>query len=380
VKIRPNMRSVLRATAVGVLVSLAAACGGGDDEETTTTPAAATPSGATAAAATPPASLDAGLASLYEAAKAKGQKEVVMAISSGSAKNFGLIVSAFNAKFPDVKIVLKEIEFIQMGAVVKSELDSGQRTADIVTNAYLALKPLIEAKSIDETVDWSLAGLSKDRVADRGFVYLYDGACTSVIYNPKFVNASDLPAKLDGFTDPKWNGKLVTQPTNAYACFGFYSLKFGLDATSTLVKSLRSNGLSFSDSHLQQFASGERPVILVGNSGMPLALKNLGAEVGEKVLPGTGVYRTRAALVKGTKVKEAAQLFAAYMTTPEVTKIFETAFNSGFVGDVDSPLTKNLEKISNTKLTDTEVFVFETIDTFPQRAAGASAIQKLVTG
>ena len=375
---RPRARALALALAAMALV--AAACGSSDDgggESSTGSAAEATG----AVFAGPAASAEEGLDALYEAAVANGEDTVILAVSTTSAQIYGDLAEAFEERFPDITVELKEMDFIQMGSVVQSELDAGQRTADVVTNAFLALKPMIDAGSIDESIDWAALGVPDERVAEAGFVFQADGLCTTVVYNPDVIDEADLPDDLEGFLDSEWSNQLSTLPSNGVACMGFYALREGLDETTELVEGLRDNGMIFTDDAEQLMLAGERPVIVFHYSITAPRLEAQGAPVAEKLYPGTGVFRTRVAVVEDTPVPNAARLVTAWMVSPEAMQIFEDYHQGGqgFVADPDSMLVARTEALGQDP-TDESFFVYETLDNFADRAEAATTFRELFVG
>ncbi|MCC5951815.1 MAG: extracellular solute-binding protein [Acidimicrobiia bacterium] len=377
--VRDRHRARAVAMTLAAIALVAAACGNGDDGGGS----AAAPDGDVAGAvfAGPAGSAEEGLEGLYEAAVANGEDTVILAVSTTSAEIYGDLAAAFEEQFPEITVELKEMDFIQMGSVVQSELDAGQRTADVVTNAFLALKPMIDAGSIDESIDWSAMGVPDERVAEAGFVFQADGLCTTVVYNPDVIDEADLPDDLEGFLESEWSNQLSTLPSNGVACMGFYALREGLEETTELVEGLRDNGMIFTDDAEQLMLAGERPVIVFHYSITAPRLEEQGAPVAEKLYPGTGVFRTRVAVVEDTPVPNAARLLTAWMVSPEAMEIFEDYHQGGqgFVGDPDSMLVTRTEALGQDP-TDETFFVYETIDNFADRAEAASTFRELFVG
>jgi iron(III) transport system substrate-binding protein len=378
----------MTAVAAVIAMSIIAAACGGDDADTATEPAATESTTTESAAAAdgvfagPAADLDAGIAGAAAAAEAAGEEEVVVAIWNGEDEIYTQLAESFEAAYPDFEVTLKSMDFIQMGAIVQSELDAGQRTADVVTNAFLALKPMLDAGSIDDSVDWAALGVPAERVAEAGFVFQSDGLCTTVVYNPDVVSEDELPDTLEGFAAPEWQDKLATLPSNGVACMGFYALANGLDNTLALVEDLEGSGLLFSDNAEQLMTTGERPVLVFHYSIAAPFLEAAGAPVAEKLYPGTGVFRTRAALVEGTPSPNLARLFTMWLISDDAMTAYEDYYAGGigFVGNPDSALVQRTQALGQDP-SDDSFFVFETIDNFPDRAAAADAIRsQFITG
>lgn len=384
-----NMKAVAAVIALSIV---AAACGSDDADtttEATTTEAAASGAPATETAAPadgvfagPAADLDAGEAGAAAAAAAAGEEELVVGFWNGEVEIYTQLEESFEAAYPDFEVTLKSMDFIQMGAIVQSELDAGQRTADVVVNGLLGLTPLLDAGSIDDSVDWASLGVPAERVAEEGFVHHADGLCTTVVYNSDVVSEDELPETLAGFAAPEWKDMLATQPGNGVACMGFYALANGLDETLALVEDLDGNGLLFSDNAEQLMTTGERPVLVFHYSYAAPFLEAAGAPVAEKLYPGTGVFRNRAGLVEGTPSPNLARLFMMWLINDDAMTAYEDYYagGSGFAGDPDSILVQRTQALGQ-DLSDDSFFVFDAIDNFEERAVAADAIRsQFITG
>jgi len=362
-------------------VALVTACGGTETSERTGTDMSGAAAPTANVSAGSGAELKAKMDSLYKTAMDEGEKEVTFVVSeSASAKAYEKVAAAFETDYPGITVKVRQLPFLEMGSVVQSELDAGEPTADVITSTPIALAPLIQAGSLKD-VDWQSDGVDPARI-EKMLLALNDGACVSVAYNKKFVSESDLPDTLEGFADPKWKNKIVTEPSNAYACYGFYALRFGLDAMKSLVSKLLANGYTFSSDYSQQLQSGERPVEVMSVGAHINDWKSKGVDVGEKLYPGNGVFRSRVAVIGETKVPDAAELFALYLVEPAAQQTLkdDPIVKGAFVGDPNDPLRKHLEELAGTPITDTDYFVFESLNNFQARADGASAVSKLVTG
>lgn len=375
-----NTRPLLIATMVSVAL-VTAACG----SETSTERQGDNFAGAAA----PTASLSAGssgaiaarMASLYKSAMDNEEKSITFVVSeSASSKAYEKLAAQFESEYSGLSVKVRKLPFLEMGSVVQSELDAGEPTADVITSTPIALAPLIQAGSL-KNVDWAADGVDPARI-EKMLLALNDGACVSVAYNKKFVSESDLPDSLDGFADPKWKNKLTTEPSNAYACYGFMALRFGLVPMVELVKKLLGNGYTFSSNYSQQFQSGERPVEVMSVFQHAQLWEDNGVDVGLKVYPGNGVFRSRVAVITGTKAPDLAELFALYTVSPAAQTLLKAdpLVKGAFVGDPNDALRKRLEDLSGKSITDTDFFVFESLDNFQARADGARAVSKLVTG
>jgi iron(III) transport system substrate-binding protein len=377
----PLPRPTRSASLTRYLIALAAAmlllAGCGGTAETATGNVA---SAGTAATGGPALSLDDGMAKLYGEAKANGEDEVILAIPTGS-DFYDKVAAAFMARYPDIKLTLKKTDFNQMGVIIQTELDAGQRTADLLINAYLQTKPLIDAESIETGIDWPSLGMEPARLDGDKAVYVQDSLCATVIYNKQYVKPEELPADLSGFNDPKWKGKMTSTPGPGIPCLAYHALLFGLPKTEAMVSGLVANGLVFSDAADASMLSGERPVYVFVSGGTAAQYKARNADVGEKFYPGTGIVRTRAFLLKESPSPHATKLVTLFLTSPDFAKVRDAQFlgGSGFMGDTDGLLAKRLTDLE-LDLDDKAFFIQETAQNYPDRAKYATELRKKFIG
>jgi ABC-type glycerol-3-phosphate transport system substrate-binding protein len=327
--------------------------------------------------------LDKSMASLYRAAQKNGEDSITYAVSTGSTARQNKLAKLFNKKFPKVKIKFKETDFLSMGAVIQTEIRAGQKTADLAQNAFLGLKPLVDAGNVTY-FDWAKLGVAANRIQQTskgGFgVISGESLCNQTVWNRKYIKDALIPKFIEGFTTENyWKGKMVTEPNNAYACFGFRALQLGVDHEVEFAKNLKDNGMLFSAGYTQLFASGERPVAMVSSTTQISTWKSMGIDVGVKVYRPSGIIQNRTVMVKGTDSPSAAKLYAIWLTTPEASRAWETISGQGFLKDPSSPLYKTIKNEYKLDPADKKTFVYETPENFNIRSVTATAVRNAVT-
>ena len=327
--------------------------------------------------------LESSMQKLYKAAVAGGEDEITYTISTGSTVRQAQLVKLFRKRFPKVTVKFKETDFLSMGAVLQTEIRSGQRTADLAQNAFLGLKPLVDAGNVLYT-DWAALGVADDRIqktSKGGFgVISGESICNQTVWNRKYVKDAWIPQFIEKFTsDSLWKGKMVTEPNNAYACFGFRALNLGVQHEVDFAKGLKDNGMLFSSGYVQLFASGERPVAMVSSTTQINAWRALGIDVGVKLYRPSGVIQNRTIVVKGTQAPNAAKLYAIWLTSPEASRAWEKISGQGYTKDPTSPLYKEIKNVYKLDPADKRMFVYETPENFNIRSQTATAVQKAVT-
>lgn len=159
------------------------------------------------------------------------------------------------------------------------------------------------------------------------------GRARVVAYNTDKVKPEDLPTTLEGFTDPKWKGRIGWPPSNAsfQAFVTALRLVRGPEATATWLKGILANEPQVYPKNgpaLQAVASGEVDVAFVNHYYLHSTRK----EAGDKPFPvanfhppgdlgglmnvaGVGVLRT-------SKKAELAQKFIGFLLSEAAQKIF----------------------------------------------------------
>src|SRR5206468_1553133 len=182
-------------------------------------PKPAAPTTAPAAVvATPPAVAKVGqavprdspmIAALYDAAKKEGKVSWWDQHENSVAQKF---IDAFEKQFPGVSVEFFEgtqdvvkargVQEARAGKVSFDFIDSGQN--------YGAYK---DAGMIDDKTDFTdiltSAGVGKEFIISG--TYSPEFTVYGSAYNTEVVKKEELPDKLEGFTDPRWKGKLAIE-------------------------------------------------------------------------------------------------------------------------------------------------------------------------
>ena len=168
--------------------------------------------------------------------------------------------------------------------------------------------------------------------SDKGIWVGISGRSRTVVYNTDEVNVADLPKTLNGFTDPKWKGRIGWAPRNGSFQTMISAMRhlWGDEKTKEWLKNIAANGAKeFSNNSTQVVAAdaGEIHIGLVNHYYLHRILAEKGtlkaknhhlSEGG----PGSFVMVAGAGILKTSSNSETAQKFIDYMLSDEAQKYF----------------------------------------------------------
>src|SRR5207245_5403442 len=138
-------------------------------------------------------------------------------------------------------------------------------------------------------------------------------------YNTGKVRAEELPATLEGFGDPRWNGRLALEATDSdwmYGVVNFMGEERGLESfrkRAALKPEMRKGHILVA----QLVAAGELPVCLTTYSGNADSIKAKGGPIDWAAVEPLVGRPQAIALAKNAAHPHAALLFADFMLSPE---------------------------------------------------------------
>jgi iron(III) transport system substrate-binding protein len=204
-----------------------------------------------------------------------------------------------------------------------------------------------------EAVDEMLVPLPKETLrivpiwakSDKGNWVGISGRSRTVVYNTDKVKPDDLPKTLNGFTDPKWKGRIGWAPRNGSFQVMISAMRhlWGDEKTKEWLKGMALNDAKeYSNNSTQVVAtdSGEIDIGLVNHYYLHRILAEKGSlnannhhlsEGG----PGSLVMVAGVGILKGSSNSKNAQKFVAYMLSDESQKYFaEKTFEYPVVASV----------------------------------------------
>jgi iron(III) transport system substrate-binding protein len=142
-------------------------------------------------------------------------------------------------------------------------------------------------------------------------------------YNTDKVKREDLPAALEGFTDPKWKGRIALEATDAdwmYGVINFMGEQRGLDffrRLAALKPEMRKGHILVA----QLVAAGELTLCLTTYSGNADSIKSKGGPIDWSVVEPLVGRPQALSVAKNAPHPHAALLFVDYVLSPEGQKL-----------------------------------------------------------
>ena len=255
---------------------------------------------------------------------------IELIIYSGRSES---LVGPLIDKFEEATGIDAKVNYAGTGALAATLLEEGDRSpADVffaqdpggLGSIIELVKPLSD-DLIGRVPDWA-------RSPDNLWVGI-SGRARTVVYNTEALSPEDLPDAMDGFTDPKWKGRIGWAPTNGsfQAMVTGMRLIWGEDRTRDWLEGIVANDPSVYAKNTPTVAAtgfGEVEVGFVNHYYLHrfLAEEGEGFAARNYFLPGGGpgsaVLVTGAAILKTSDNVTAAERFLDYLLSTEAQSYF----------------------------------------------------------
>lgn len=252
--------------------------------------------------------------------------------SGRSEELVGALIDQFEAE-TGIAVEVRYASSTDLAATLREEGENSP--ADVFFAQDPASLGTIAEAGMFQRLPSEILDLVASRFSDRDGLWVGVSARSRVvIYDSARISPDDLPATVDGFTDPEWNGRLAIAPSNAsfLAFVAAMILERGEDATREWLEAL-------ADNEPQAF-SGNAPIVTAVDDGtVELGLVNhyyllqLRAELGETTAtnhffatasPGSLVMPAGAGILKTTDNGEAAEQFVEFLLSETAQEYFAT--------------------------------------------------------
>ena len=189
---------------VAISALLASACGGGGPG-----PVAA-PGSPSAAPPTTVADI-----ALYAAAdrqkvlEAGAKNEGTVSLyTSAVAPTMPLIIEAFQAKYPFLKVEMYRADNAELNQRFSQEEQAGKRIMDVLETTTDGMTAFISNKWLQPYASPETAAYPKDSLHPQAIWAPTRASYVGLGYNTKLVSKADAPKTFDDLLDPKWKGKM----------------------------------------------------------------------------------------------------------------------------------------------------------------------------
>lgn len=270
------------------------------------------------------------LSSLYDAAKAAGEKEVVIYTPYG---NHQPLWDAFAATFPGITPTVVVTTGAPLFAKLEAERATGSHAADLLFSNLSTVTVLQKQGYLTPDVPVTAAALPDRYKEPGGFFQVPFLNLFTLVYNTRLVPEAELPKTLDEVLDDRWKGRITYgQVTGTGATdFNLATLDHNGALTAEQLAKIHANAVH-SESNaaaIQQVAQGRavfdlwaptQSVVPVIADGAPLAILPL---ADSSLVWGPGF-----ALLEGAPHQSAAKLLKAWIYTPDAQKLYAEHTNS----------------------------------------------------
>lgn len=279
---------------------------------------------------------------LYQQVQEKGQKEVVLLISSTDAGSKQLR-EAFQARFPALRIVTENNAGAPAQARMDGEFLSGKRTIDILMTGFEGFQPQLRKSRLVSYAPSTFSGLEERyRGADDAF-HIFRTDIFPTVYSRKRVpEQASLPKDFNELLSNQWAGQFAFTNTGSADSLVGMVLSTWVDRgvlNWDQVQALASAGASRQNNleHISQVAQGRLAFAMWCNGEYVQNLKSRGAPIDIHPAPfGTLFLEIGVGILQDAPNLEAAKLFTAWLFTDEAQRIIAQAWYPVLPG-IDQP-------------------------------------------
>jgi iron(III) transport system substrate-binding protein len=298
------------------------------------------------------------------ATEASGVSGELVIYSGRSEPLLQPVIDAFEAKYPNVEVLLKAGSNSELANALLEE--QGNPQADLfVTTELFTVQSLAQ-----QGIFQSYAPVGADQLPDefRGPDNLWTGLTRRgrvIMYNTDLVSQEELPGSIFDLTDPKWQGQIAAAgSTNGsmQAQIAAMRQSIGEEETEAWLNGLLANDVTFFGGHTdvrKAVGAGEFKLGLVNHYYYHLQRAE-GSNVGiiypdqDEGQIGLISNATAAAIVNGAPHVEAAQAFMDFLVSPEGQKLFaELNYEYPLLPGVE--LQPDVQPLENFRLADVDV-------------------------
>ena len=309
---------------------------------------------------------------LYEGAKKEGEVSIY---TSAQSDDMGALVSAFEKKYPGVKVTVWRSSSEKVLQRAVQEARGNRHTMDVAETNGPELEAMSREKITQKLNSPYLADLIDEAKRPHGE---WVGTRLNVFvqaYNTQQVKKADLPKTWDELADPKWKGKLGIEQEDSDWLAGQFAQLGDAKAQAVFKKIVDTNGVSVRKGHTlltQLVVSGEIPFALTVYNYKAEQLKNKGApidwySIGPAIARPNGI-----AVAKAAPHPHAAALFLDFEISPEGQGILAKRDFVPTNKKVDTPLNKIPMKFVDARVALDEFQKWEKLyeELFTKRAGG----------
>ncbi|MDP1713746.1 MAG: extracellular solute-binding protein [Anaerolineales bacterium] len=274
------------------------------------------------------------------------------------------VLDAFQARYPDVKILLKSGQNSALANALIEEQSNPQADVFITTEIF-TVQNMYQQGIFQSYRPAAADELPAEFIGPEDSWVGITRRARVIMYNTELVSAGEAPTSIFDLTDPKWKGQIAAAgSTNGGMQAQIAAMRqlLGDVDTQEWLVALMANDVTFFGGHTdvrKAVGAGEFKIGLVNHYYYYLQLAE-GSPVGI-VIPDQGegqigliTNATSAAIVKGAKNVPAAQAFLDFLLSAEGQKLFaELNYEYPLVAGV--PLKEGVQPLDDFRLADVNV-------------------------
>jgi iron(III) transport system substrate-binding protein len=297
------------------------------------------------------------IAPAAESARKEGEVVWYGTLTGGSI--VARVIATFESKYPFIKVKYLRLGGAGLVERIRSEARSGKYLWDVVTGEYIQFFELIKHVTLAKSNPPEFANYSvKHRDPNGTWVSIY-GAIATIAWNTRTVKPAEAPKDWKDLLDPRWKGKKIGLPAEAFQWYGgmvsYMGDKAGRDYMKALAEQEPQTQAGYTNT-ANLLVAGEFPVAVIRAHRIEDA-RSKGAPVDWSADANPIVLSIHPIGVSDrASHPTAARLFLDFVTSVEGQSLFtEEAFLSSHLGVKSRFPRMSLDRIKNLAPPDTKV-------------------------
>jgi iron(III) transport system substrate-binding protein len=277
---------------------------------------------------------------LYDDAVAAKQSQVV--IYGAYSAVYKPLWDIFQQRFPKTAIVGSPIAGAPLITKLDAEFSSGQHVGDVVMAGMMEVLSLHAHNRSQPFRPPNIGGLADRYTDDKGNFIIQFADPFGILYNTDRLKPQDLPNSINDLLDPKYKGMVIDDPlAGAATTLCWAELYRSKKITPELMKGIKANAnvVPSMTPFLNNLTTGSVAMMPWAAHSRYLRLKDAGARVGHKAIPGMAVpLYGSTMIIKDAPNPKVAQLFQAWFLTPEAQNaIVKVGYSYGLMPGLSTP-------------------------------------------
>jgi iron(III) transport system substrate-binding protein len=169
---------------------------------------------------------------------AKKEGEVIWYGTLTGGAIVGRILGTFESKYPQIKV-----KYLRLGGAgfierIRSEARAGKFLWDVVTSEYIQFFELIKQVNLARYAAPELKNYPSTHKDPSGAWVSSYGAIATIAWNTRMVKPNEAPKDWKDLLDPRWKGKKIGLPADAFQWYGGMVAYLGEKAGRDFMKAL----------------------------------------------------------------------------------------------------------------------------------------------